>query len=512
MTAINTNSAALLARTYSLKANQNMLAPIERLSSGLRINSASDDAAGLAVINKMTASIKDYGMNVRNSVDTINLLLTAESALDQITNVQQKLADLAVQSASGTYEQQDRDSMELELYALVAEIDRIAVNTRYSGVSLLDGTFAVSGSGSSGVLPVSIDAFSTSTVGRTWGGPELFDNGDFDDGTVSSSVGNVDTINGWKIYKEQIRLGQSGVLGATVVNGYNAPIDTTNATNNDGSASSGDDGSIIQGTYNWKLEDGKLRLFSGLGFGNVQISNDGTADAQQKVPSGGGDIIHGPYIVSESSKQFNIGDKISFDWQAGGGKDAYDVFAYLLDESNGNTITLLDESEEATADGSLSAVTTATTIVTTEGTYKFVFIAGSHDYSKGGVSGASLFIDNIAIDRVRLPAEQQHLVSQISVLSVAEAKNASDVLNYSMEQTSKKRAELGALINRYSSAIEGYSMMELDMRQARSRIRDTEYTVETSKLAKQQILAQASMAMLAQANASKNTVLKLIAE
>ena len=75
MTAINTNSAALLARDYSsLKANQNMLEPMERLSSGLRINSASDDAAGLAVVNKMTASIKDYGMSVRNSVDTINLL------------------------------------------------------------------------------------------------------------------------------------------------------------------------------------------------------------------------------------------------------------------------------------------------------------------------------------------------------------------------------------------------------------------------------------------------------
>jgi flagellin len=83
-------------------------------------------------------------------------------------------------------------------------------------------------------------------------------------------------------------------------------------------------------------------------------------------------------------------------------------------------------------------------------------------------------------------------------------------LNYSIEQTSKNRAELGALINRYSSAIDGYTMMGFNMRQARSRIKDTEYTVETSKLAKQQILAQASMAMLAQANTSKNAVIELI--
>ena len=214
LTVINTNTAALLARAYGVKANQNMLKPMERLSSGLRINSASDDAAGLAVANKMTANIKDYDLSIRNSVDMISLLSTAESALDQITNVQQKLANLAVQSASGTYEQQDRDSMELELYALVAEIDRIAINTKYSDVSLLDGSFGVSASGGSSVLPVSIDTFNTSTVGRTWGEPELFDNGDFGIGTVTGSVGNVDTIDGWKIYKDQIKLGQGATLGS----------------------------------------------------------------------------------------------------------------------------------------------------------------------------------------------------------------------------------------------------------------------------------------------------------
>ena len=151
MTVINTNSAALMARAYGEKANQNMLTPMQRLSSGLRINSASDDAAGLAVANKMTANIKDYDMSVRNNVDMISLLMTAESALDQIANIQSRLSNLAVQSASGIYEQQDRDSMELELYALVAEIDRIAVNAKYADVSLLDGTFSVSGSNASNV-------------------------------------------------------------------------------------------------------------------------------------------------------------------------------------------------------------------------------------------------------------------------------------------------------------------------------------------------------------------------
>ena len=513
LTVINTNTAALLARAYGVKANQNMLKPMERLSSGLRINSASDDAAGLAVANKMTANIKDYDLSIRNSVDMISLLSTAESALDQITNVQQKLANLAVQSASGTYEQQDRDSMELELYALVAEIDRIAINTKYSDVSLLDGSFSVSASGGSSVLPVSIDTFNTSTVGRTWGEPELFDNGDFGTGTITGSVGNVDTIDGWKIYKDQIKLGQGATLGATVVNGHNAPIDPTPTPakgNSGGPAgfSAGDDRAPAQGTYNWKIEDGALRVFSGLGLGGVQISDD-NSDVRQ-ITAVGGDVIHGPYIVSESSKTFSVGDKISFDWRAGGGEDFYSAFAYLLDESNGNTIILLDETQSSGSRGDYTEYETKVNTVTTAGTYKFVFVAGALDDNSGTFAGGSLYVDNIAIDRARLLPAQQHLVSQISVLSVAEAENATDVLSYSMEQTSKKRAELGALINRYSSAIDGYSMMGLNMRQARSRIKDTEYTVETSKLAKQQILAQASMAMLAQANTSKNAVIELI--
>jgi flagellin-like hook-associated protein FlgL len=514
LTVINTNTAALLARAYGVKANQNMLKPMERLSSGLRINSASDDAAGLAVANKMTAKIRDYDLSIKNSVDMINLLSTAESALDQITNVQQKLANLAVQSASGTYVQQDRDSMELELYALVAEIDRIAVNTRYSDVSLLDGSFGVSASGGSSVLPVSIDTFNTSTVGRTWGEPELFDNGDFGTGTVTGSVGNVDTIDGWKIYKDQIMLGQGVTPGATVVNGHNAPIDPTPtpAVGNDSGPSgnsAGDDRAPADGTYNWKIEDGALRVYSGLGLGGVQISTDGTTDRRQ-ITAVGGDVVHGPYLVSESSKTFSVGDKISFDWRAGGGEDYYSAFAYLLDESNGNTMVLLDETQSSGDRGDYTPFQTKVNTITTAGIYKFVFVAGALDDNSGTFAGGSLYVDNIAIDRARLLPAQQHLVSQISVLSVAEAENATDVLNYSMEQTSKKRAELGALINRYSSAIDGYSMMGLNMRQARSRIKDTEYTVETSKLAKQQILAQASMAMLAQANTSKNAVLELI--
>ena len=168
MTVINTNSAALLARAYGQKVNNDILKPMERLSSGLRINGASDDAAGLAVVNKMTAAIKDYDLSIRNSIDMVSLLTTAEAALDQMNEMQRRLAELAVQSASGVYTQQDRDSMEMELYELVAEIDRIAVNTKFSDVSLLDGTFNMAGASGRDIIPVSLGEFATSPVGRYW--------------------------------------------------------------------------------------------------------------------------------------------------------------------------------------------------------------------------------------------------------------------------------------------------------------------------------------------------------
>ena len=146
----------------------------------------------------------------------------------------------------------------------------------------------------------------------------------------------------------------------------------------------------------------------------------------------------------------------------------------------------------------------------TTGNYKFVFISGTYDASGGKALGADMYIDNVKIKRNRLPADMQHLVSQISVQSVAEAKNAAEVLAYSIEQTGFNRAIIGALVNRYQSVIEGSSMRGMDMREARSRVRDADYAIETSKLAKQQILAQASMAMLAQASKSKRAVLELI--
>jgi flagellin len=141
MTVINTNVGALMARTYATKANDKMQTSMERLSSGMRINSAADDAAGLAVANKMTSQLSGIKMAIRNSQDGISLVQTAEAGMGEITNMILRMRELAVQMENGIYTAKDRDNAQLEVNALLAEIDKIATNTRFNDVAVLDGSY-----------------------------------------------------------------------------------------------------------------------------------------------------------------------------------------------------------------------------------------------------------------------------------------------------------------------------------------------------------------------------------
>ena len=141
MTVINTNVGALMARTYAARANQNMSTAMERLSSGQRINRAADDAAGLAVANKMESQQRGIKMAIRNSKDGISLAQTAESAMTEVTNMVLRMRELSVQMDNGIYTGKDRDNAQLEINALLAEIDKIANNTRFNDVKLLDGSY-----------------------------------------------------------------------------------------------------------------------------------------------------------------------------------------------------------------------------------------------------------------------------------------------------------------------------------------------------------------------------------
>jgi len=141
MTTINTNTAALNAQFYLAKTNKDMESAMSKLSSGQKVNSAADDAAGLAIASRMTAQIRGLAMAVKNSNDSMSLAQTAEGAMEEVTNMLQRIRELAVQSANGTMNSSDRESLDAEVQALKSEIDRVASTTQFNSQNLLDGSY-----------------------------------------------------------------------------------------------------------------------------------------------------------------------------------------------------------------------------------------------------------------------------------------------------------------------------------------------------------------------------------
>ena len=139
MTVINTNTASMIARDAIHRNERSMSTAMERLSTGFRINSAKDDAAGLAISDRMSAQISGLNMAVRNANDAISLLQTADGATEEISNMLNRMRELAVQAASGTYTTTDQAALDLEFGELMNEIDRIAANTEWNGTAILGG-------------------------------------------------------------------------------------------------------------------------------------------------------------------------------------------------------------------------------------------------------------------------------------------------------------------------------------------------------------------------------------
>ena len=174
MNVINTNIGAMKASNAANQASKALGTAMERLSTGKRINSAKDDAAGLAIATSMTSQVKGMGQAIRNANDGISLAQTAEGALGELTNMVQRVRELAVQSASGTYGDTDRDNMQKEVDQLAAQIDSVMKNTKFNGVEVFDDgtanagaarTVNIQASADSGQqIALTIDALDVSTM------------------------------------------------------------------------------------------------------------------------------------------------------------------------------------------------------------------------------------------------------------------------------------------------------------------------------------------------------------
>ena len=364
--------------------------------------------------------------------------------------------------------------------------------------------------------------------GNLIGGSAGADDIDVTVGDANISVSVTNAGSGYKVGEQITILGSQ--LGATdgadniVMNG-NAATVSASATSGSGYTAGGTvtltGSDLAAGAGNLTINtvkvppgtDDSARPLSFGTLGDDSSTGYSIENGYIKLDSGtmtavnGYDIVHGPYLVSSEAKEINAGEKVIFDWKASGTNDAFDIFAYIVDVDTGATEILLNETQSPA--GSTNWATVTHTVQTT-GNYKYVFINGTYDDTGGKLLGAEMYLDNIYIERDNLPAGEQHTVDKINLQTIANAGNAVGILALAISQVSSELSKFGALINRLKhSATMSHRIVD-NMKIARSRIFDAEYTIETSRLAKQQILANASQAMLAQANASKQSALVLL--
>jgi len=220
-----------------------------------------------------------------------------------------------------------------------------------------------------------------------------FKNGDFSNTTATVS-GNVTKISGWEIHNEQVMLGQDGTPGTSLIGGFQTPIDTSQAFSSDTNSlnygtkngySAGDDTKFDNINFNSDLASNQM---------NLKIDNF-SIDENQYNDNAHGYIVHGPYVISDQYINIAPGSIVSFDWNAKGGQDAYDINAYLL-KDDGTTIELLNKTGEST-DPTGWMPFSQQMGPNEGGNYKFVFVSGTFDYSFGTAAGAQLSIDNVKV-------------------------------------------------------------------------------------------------------------------
>ena len=504
---ITTNIASLNAQRNLTGTNTGLQTTFQRLSSGFRINSAKDDAAGLQISNRLTAQIGGLTVASRNANDGISLAQVAEGALQESTNILQRIRDLSIQSANGSNGSSERAALQQEVAQLQAELNRIADTTRFGSRLVLDGTFGTQ------TFQVGARAFETITVST--GNAKATAIGSYQVNAGTASSGNVSKIGAGVAMKAATTnstlaetLTVSGYLGkSTVAIAAGDSIKTVAANIN---AITNSTGVSVSARSNVKLDN--LSLAGNVSF--ELLSDNSTAISVSASITTKGDLTPLAEAINRNTAQTGVYATVS---------DARD--AILLTNEQGENITLqnlthstvtatmdialvdfdggfaaTDELEAAVGAGT---VLNGTNDITGVGILQF---NSSRSYTLAQATGNTLYNAAAGIS----VGSGLETVADIDIATSIGAQNAIAVVDQALENIDSIRGGLGAVQNRFQSTIANLNNVAENASAARSRIRDTDYAAETANLAKFQVLQQAGLAVLAQANASSQTVLSLL--
>ncbi|MBK6631505.1 MAG: flagellin [Betaproteobacteria bacterium] len=485
---INSNIASLNAQR-SLNSSQSALATsLQRLSSGLRINSAKDDAAGLAISERMTAQIRGLNQAARNANDGISLSQTGEGALAEIGNNLQRIRELAVQSANSTNSASDRASLDAEAAQLIAEITRVAGQTSFNGLNLLDGSFTSQsfqvGANANQTISVNSIADSRATalgsnillglgtvVGAGGVGATKAAAADLTGGnTVAIEAGlTITTLNGGTTAAFGYAALSDAKAIAAAINTNAAAVGVSATASNSATLS----GVSVAGTITFDL-------------------NGVTVSAAVADPT---DLT--ALMGAINGAQGSTGVVASF--------TSTSTKAGLTLTTDGRDISILNYDNTGGA-GTATAVFSGVTL-TDAGNDSSI---KSGTVSLGSSKGPSRWRRQYGRLYLRNATSTFSSLASVSLSSAANAQLAIAVVDAALGQVNVSRGDLGAYQNRFSSAIANLQTTAENVSAARSRIQDTDFAAETASLTRNQILQQAGTAMLAQANALPQNVLTLL--
>jgi flagellin len=484
---INTNVASLNAQRQLSGTQSSLNTALERLSSGLRINSAKDDAAGLAISDRMTAQIRGLNQAVRNANDGISLAQTAEGALQESTNILQRMRELAVQSANDTNSATDRASLQKEVSALQAELNRIADTTAFNGKNLLDGTFVAQkfhvGANANESIQVTVGNARADSMGS---------NSLSSDGTIDAATAAAADISGGNIVAAQSLTvtGDTGSTSVAVAVGATAK-DIATDVNNVAATTSVSATARTTATLSSLGDTGTVSM-------NLYGSNTSAVAVSANVSSTG-DLTSLADAINSKAGSTGItatlsADKASISLANEQGEDIK-----IEDFNNtGATKTVDITGASGTAATLTGGAATDSTVV--GGTVSF---SASSIYSVTTDTAGTLFAaanNNSTLDSV----------GSVDIGTQAGANNALSVVDGALDFVDDLRAGLGAMQNRFESTISNLQNVSENLSAASSRIRDADFAAETAALTRGQILQQAGVAILAQANQSQQSVLSLL--
>ncbi|OMF66609.1 flagellin [Paenibacillus sp. FSL R5-0766] len=535
ITALNTHRQL---STNSAATSKN----IEKLSSGLRINRAGDDAAGLAISEKMRGQIRGLDMASKNAQDGISLIQTAEGALSETHSILQRVRELSVQSANGTNTEEDRKALQSEVTQLKSEIDRIGDTTEFNTKKLLNGALKTSGAS------VGLDSTTGTTVGKqtaasltgtaAMNSAALVATGDF----VSEKIkidGTEITVDWQNLSTEEQNIITAGTGTGATDTGMKAAADLIVSKINEAIDKSGANVAHISGYVSADtlvLESGSKGTASEIKTASATASIAGKfLAAAGATGATGASTYNGTDVASGDQFNFQIGDTKLQATLTGAIDNTTTMAAAAtqLQTDINTAIAAANTAAGATKDGDFGFIKDVKVNALSDGRFEIVSesgpinlqdLAGQSTVKDLGLSQAQTDASGNGGVTFQIGANKGQSitfgvndmrsaalgVAGVDISTTAGASNAITSLDKAISSVSSERAKLGAVQNRLEHTINNLNTSSENLTAAESRVRDVDMAKEMMEQTKNNILAQAAQAMLAQANQQPQGVLQLL--